>query len=111
MRSLRLARNSIAVIEDTDYIRQRVLERLRFIQREWFLDISLGVPFYTLLGRQASPSLVAVELANEVRKIEGVLDVRISDLELEPDNGMLGVELEVDTERGTIRIGADIGAD
>lgn len=43
---LRIANNDLVLVDSTEAIKQDVLQRLRFFRGEWFLDNTIGIPYY-----------------------------------------------------------------
>ena len=67
---------NIAIAENQEDIRQRVIERLQFWRNEWFLARTDGIPYYTeILTRPAELRIASVEIMDQIREVDGVLDV------------------------------------
>lgn len=80
-----LARNNlnrIAVLTTLkDVIEQRLWVRLGINKREWFLDESLGVPWWDLLDNNASAEQIKAEIYNELMKEEHVKSIEYVKIE------------------------------
>ena len=68
--------NNLALVSDGPSIAQAVRCRLQTFQGEWYLDPTLGVPYYqSILGKQATlPAITAIFQA-AIEAIEGVTAV------------------------------------
>ena len=65
-----------AVVDGTEAVRQRVVQRLRLSRGEAFMDAEAGVPYLLeILGRRIPSSLAGELVAAEVRKVPGVANV------------------------------------
>ena len=60
----------------SEEVAQLLYTRFRFFQAEWFLDPSIGVPWYqSILGQKQSTSVVSQILRNVVATCPGVASV------------------------------------
>lgn len=56
-------------------VAQRLRIRLLTFLGEWFLDTTYGVPYWTILGRKTSKSVVDRIFQTEILKEQGVLEI------------------------------------
>lgn len=42
-----MSKRRVALISGPAYVRQKIQTRLKFFEKEWFIDMRLGVPYYT----------------------------------------------------------------
>ena len=69
----------------SDSVRENVKQRLLTIQEEWFLDLRLGLPWFTeLTGRQVKLEKIKSSVARTILGTEHVSD--LLDLEVKYDN-------------------------
>lgn len=94
-----LIRNGQFVLVDGPAaIRQEIEIRLSWWLREWFLDLSAGMPWIELLTSKAGPATIAAVVRSAVGSTPGVLSVR--SVTVVPDvaerNFAVSFEAEVD---------------
>ena len=56
---LDLAGEQLSIVNGDDAIVQHLLIRLRFFQREWFLDLRVGIPYYDAILIK-NPDLIVI---------------------------------------------------
>lgn len=70
---LAIENNNLVIITRTDEVRQLLIERLRTWKNEYFLDTSIGVPYYEdILKKDIQPAIVEAVLINEILATPGV---------------------------------------
>ena len=79
-----LVNNRLDFINGADEVVQLLRQRLRTFLAEWFLDTTIGVPYFQEIFKK-NPSPVSVEAAfkNEILNTPGVLE--LSEFELDID--------------------------
>jgi hypothetical protein len=93
---------TIAFVSGQEAIQQSLLCRLRAFQGEWFLDETLGLPYFQeILGR--SPNLVAIRALYRaaLESTPGVLEVKELRLALKTDRTLV-VAFKVSTDVGEL---------
>lgn len=72
----------------SEEVAQLLYTRFRFFQGEWFLDSTLGVPWYqSILGQKQAASVVTQILRNVVATCPGVASVDSFSLTVLPNRG------------------------
>ena len=70
------ASGNVAIVDDAESLRQRLLERLQFFLGEWFLDETLGVPYFQqILQSNVDINIVSNIITNEILKESEVIRV------------------------------------
>ena len=96
---------SFAVVEGLEAVRQLVVERLHFIQGEWFLSDSAGIPYYQeIFSQPASDDLAVQAIASEIRAVADVTSVEVVASAFDPDTRRLRFQATVGTLYGDIMI-------
>ena len=91
----------LAVVGETDSIRQRITDRLLTFSEEWFLDLSFGVPYYdNILVKNPRLDVVNAILKEQILKSQDGSFVSFA-VNLDRDR-KLSVEYELDTTFGVI---------
>ena len=91
----------IEIARGAEDIRQRVIERLRHWQGEWFMDRNSGVPYMEgVFSRPVSLVVVASVLRHAIRQVRGVSGVTLLSLSLDPENRKLVWSADVSWGRG-----------
>lgn len=64
------------LVDDTNQISQNLAIRLRFVLKEWFLDITQGVPYFEEFFIK-NPNLIHIEsvLKEEIVETRGVVEI------------------------------------
>ena len=64
------------IISDPDYIVQKIKNRLLVFKGEWFLNRTLGLPYFQdILEKQDNLRYIQVLFSNEILKINGITDI------------------------------------
>lgn len=60
----------------SDYIAQTIATRLKIIEGEWFLDTSLGIPYFTqVFGHKRNERFIRQLIMPEIQSIPGVREI------------------------------------
>lgn len=99
VRTLRLSDNRFELLAGSESVRERVLQRARFLQGEWFLNQDAGVPYLdSLLGRSVANATAANAVLAALRTVGGVVAVRA--LQTTREERTLKLEIEVEDDSG-----------
>lgn len=91
----------------SEEVAQLLYTRFRFFQGEWFLDGSVGVPWYqSILGQKQSVSVVSQILRNVVATCPGVASVDSFSLATQPDRSAV-VRFSCTLSDGTVLKSSD----
>jgi hypothetical protein len=65
------------VFTDLDqYITQKIKNRLLFLKGEWFLDVSLGIPYFeSVFEKGTDYNFLTLIFRSELLKINGITDI------------------------------------
>jgi len=97
--------NELVLIDGVDLIRQLLIQRLQTFLGEWFLDTSLGIPYYQdILKKTAVVSTISNILKDEILDTTGVLELQTFELDFTESSRELSLEFSVRTQEGTITI-------
>ncbi len=70
------ASGNVAIVDNAESLRQRLLERLQFFLGEWFLDETRGVPYFQqILQSNVDINIVSNIITNEILKESEVIRV------------------------------------
>lgn len=76
------ADKNVAIVDDAESLRQRLLERLRMFLGEWFLDETIGVPYFQqILQSGVNINTVSNIITNEILKDTEVIRVQAPTLQ------------------------------
>lgn len=98
--------NTFSLVNGQDEIRQRALQNLRTFLGEWFLDLSIGVPYIQLIFQKGTPpNLIDALFKSEILLVKGVTGLKKFDpLDLDPATRSLTVNFEATTTEGDVAI-------
>lgn len=86
---------------DTTCIAQTIATRLKVIQGEWFLDGSLGVPYFTqIFGHKRGERFIRQLIMPEIQAVQGVREVTSFKTSEQP-NRSLSISFEATLTDGT----------
>jgi len=96
--------------ENTDEIDQRLRQALRLFSGEWFLDPSLGVPYFEkILGiKGVSMTIVEQAFRTEIARQPDVLRVDDFSAILDKVTRRLAVEFQAVTTDGTVPVDLEV---
>ena len=99
---------NLAIATDQEDIKQRVIERLQYFFKEWFLAYEEGVPYFQdIFTRPVNSELVSSILTDQIRTVEGVLGVSNVRVEIDPITRHMTFFTIIQTEFGEIQIQND----
>ena len=102
----------LVIIKDDAAIRQSVLQRLRTFFGEWFLDTSVGLPYYqNILVKNPNLDLVQALVKNVVLTTPGI--TMLNQFQFDYNNGLreLSIEFSAKSTNGqTILVSTTVGA-
>lgn len=88
------------VSDSAQTVAQKVVQRLRLWEGEWFLDVTAGTPWKTrVLGAKFKKNVVQI-IKNRIEKTEGVLKVDSIDVSFDPNTRKMKVTAKIQTIYG-----------
>ncbi len=95
------ASGNIETVSDLESARQRVVQHLRWWRNEWFLNFPEGVPYRSeVLTRPISTALASAIIADEIRKVPDVLDVKNIEASINPQTRTMDWRANISTRFG-----------
>ena len=100
---IEITNNGFTVVDTDAEIRQRIINALKSFFREWFLDLTLGVPWIQLVFEKGTPpQVIDAVLKNKILAVPGVVSFRKYDpLDLDSGTRDLAVDFSVRTVNGS----------
>jgi len=91
---LAIENNSFSLVTESEEIRQRIKQNLQTFLGEWFLDTTLGVPYFQVVfDKNSPPSLIEDVFKAAILETEGVVElVEFTDLDLDSATRELTVD-------------------
>jgi len=104
-----IVNNNIVLVTSSDEVRQKVLQNLRTFRGEWFLDTTIGVPwFQSILKKRPVPSVVESLIKLEILNTIGVIELLKFDATLNSSR-QLEIDFTLRSQQGEIQISEVIG--
>jgi len=102
---LKIENFDLSIVSGTDVISQRLKIRLEFFRGEWFLDTTVGVPFYEdiLVKNPDIPNIETI-LKAEILDTPGVVELLAFESSFDAQARKLTVTFTVSTDYGTVTI-------
>ena len=103
---LRSSQNhNIELVDGLEDVRQRVIQKLRFIFGEWFLNNQLGIPYFQdFFVRPFSVGLASALLTEQVQSVEGVISVNDIFADLDNETRIFTYNVVIVTPFGNTQI-------
>ena len=93
------------VVDGVEAVRQRVIQALRFHKAEWFLNSSLGVPYFeNVFGYPLDTALASQVIIAFIRRVPEVTDVDVESVRFEPSTRTLFFKARVSTIFGDMEL-------
>lgn len=68
-----IGKNKMSLVSGDDEIEQRVVQNLRTFFTEWFLDQTIGVPWFQIIFEKGVPDVLKEDtIKQEILKVDGV---------------------------------------
>ncbi len=79
---LKILNGDLVLTSLADAVKQHLLQRLRTFRGEWFLDFSIGIPYFqNILVKNPNPDVVDGLLKDEILSTPGVDELLFFELE------------------------------
>lgn len=100
---LDFVKGQLVFVDGQEEIRQHLEQRLRTFLNEWFLDLTIGVPYYDeILKKNINPSTIDAIFIDEILACPGVVRLLSFDLDLDNTTRKLSLNAEIQTTDGVI---------
>lgn len=87
--------NELVFVEGSQEIQQLVSQRLSTFMGEWFLDITIGLPYYQhILVKQVNPTVVNAVIVREIITTDGFKELTFFQMDYDESTRTLDVEFE-----------------
>ena len=98
-----ITNNQLQLVTGQDEIAQKISNRLKLFLGEWFLDVRLGVPWFSkILKKNPNPSEIEAILIQQIIETTGVVTLNSIELSLDNATRKLRVEFEAQTTDGIL---------
>ena len=96
---IEIVENGFELVTNDEEIRQRLIQRLRMFLGEWFLDNTLGVPYFQIIFVKGAPTdLIQDLLKDTILQTVGIYSLeRFDPIEYDPTTRQLAVSFAVMT--------------
>ena len=106
---LTLTDYDLALVDDLDGLRQKLMIKLQFFYGEWYLDTTKGIKYYTdILIPNPELNKVQAILKAAITDTEGVNSLLSFDAKFDPSGRSLSVKFKADTVYGNLTIGTTL---
>ena len=100
---LDIQNGQLVLIEGQEEIKQHLEQRLRTFLGEWFLDETLGIPYFdNILKKNVIPSEIESIFINEIVSTPGVVRLLTFDLTLDKELRQLNLTFMAETVDGIV---------
>lgn len=105
-RTLDISDDGIGQLDGVQSAIARATQHMLFARGEWFIDRSIGIPYFTeMLGNRSTPlEIIADALAIEVSRVAGITSAVVRSARLDDSTGVLSVKMDVTTTDGETAI-------
>lgn len=100
---LDIQNNSLYLVDGEVAIQQHLMQRLRIFLGEWFMDNTIGLPFFQqILVKNPNQAIIDAYIINQILATPGI--IQLNSYQTTPDfiNRTLNVSFTADTTSGTV---------
>lgn len=91
-----IADNQFSFVTGVDEVVQLLRHRLRTFLGEWFLDNTIGVPYFQdIFKKRPNPIAIEAGLKNEILSTPGVLELLKFDIDVDPTTRKMTVDASI----------------
>jgi hypothetical protein len=107
---LKITNGRISMTTGADAIRQHLRTKLGLFLGEWFLDTTIGVPWFRDVLVK-NPNIVVIQdmLKDQILSTQGVIEITRFDFDYQSANRFLRVDFTVLTTEGFIDFSQEVG--
>jgi len=100
---LDIVNNNFVLIDGVNALRDRLVTNLKTFQGEWYLDTSLGVPYFQqVFAKAVNVGVLYTIFSSVLRRTEGVAAVNSLEFDQDTANRVLSITFSVTANDGTI---------
>ncbi len=100
---LEIVNNDLFIVEGADEVKQKLLQKFKMFYKEWFLDVSQGIPYIEeVFLKQPNTFRVDAILKQTIVSTEGVLELLEYDLDFNNSTRALKLKFLVKTNSGEV---------
>lgn len=97
--------NQLTFVDGADQVKQSIIQRFRTFAGEWFLDTSLGIPYFqNVLVKNPNLTLIESYFKNELWAVPGVLSIINFSLNFDPVARTISISCSVQSSAGPIQV-------
>jgi hypothetical protein len=106
---LKIIDGSLATVDGIDEVAQKLKQVLLAVQGDWFLDLDLGLPLFSLILQKAT-SISAIEntYIDAIAAVPGVLDITKFRLDYVEETRTANITFEVTTSDGVLNYNVEV---
>lgn len=103
---LKFVNNNLAFVENEYFVKQKIKQRLLLFKGEWFLDETVGIPYFEdVFVKDVKLSRIEALYIREVQKIEEIEEITAFEINLDNKNRKLNIYFAVkDRENNIIEV-------
>ena len=95
----------LVLVDGIDLVRQAIKQRLLLVLEEWFLDDTVGVPWYQYIFQKGVDiNRVKSILINTINRTEGVIKITSFELDYNSVNRSVSINFTAETDEGIINV-------
>ena len=95
-------KDSLVIVTDLDTLSQKCEQRIRFLLAEWFLDTTIGLPYFTQFYNASINNKVIIQAINdELRKESDIISINNSDIVYDVETRQSSFTCTIDTIYGS----------
>jgi hypothetical protein len=107
---LDLVQGQLVIVEGQEEIKQHVEQRLRTFLNEWFLDLSIGLPYFEeILKKQVNTNGIDSIFIDEILNCPGIVRILDFNIDLAKGSRELTVEGVIQTIEGSVEFSVGVG--
>lgn len=100
---LDLVAGQLVIVEGQEEIKQHLEQRLRTFLNEWFLDLSIGLPYFEeVLKKQVNTNAIDSIFIDEILQCPGVVRILDFNIDLVKGSRELQVTGEIESIEGNV---------
>jgi len=102
---LEFTNNALTIVDAENEVKQRLAQRLRTFFAEWFLDNTIGLPYYEdIFIKNPNAGLVEALLKTEIIDTPGVLELLSFEIDIDKATRKLTVSFMVRATTGNVEV-------